>query len=253
LFTVAPAILAPGHPATFTFRVDGRMGSVRVRIELSRAGISAPAKRLRLGYRRTGRRYEYVWTPTAGELRAGEYAVTLRAIDDSGHRLRRTATASGRGRLTVQVPPPPATSAAGVFPVQGEYTFGGPEARFGAQRAGHIHQGQDIPAPEGTPLVAPIAGTVTWVKFQAGGAGYYVVLRGIDGRDYVFMHIRAGSITVTKGAVLAAGQPFAQVGSTGGSTGPHLHFEIWPDGWYSSSASRPSDPLPELMAWAGTR
>jgi murein DD-endopeptidase MepM/ murein hydrolase activator NlpD len=67
------------------------------------------------------------------------------------------------------------------------------------------------------------------------------------------MHLREGSLTVAKGAVLAAGEQFAQVGSTGASSGAHLHFEIWPDGWYSSRASAPIDPLPQLQAWALTR
>jgi murein DD-endopeptidase MepM/ murein hydrolase activator NlpD len=80
-----------------------------------------------------------------------------------------------------------------------------------------------------------------------------VVLRGGDGTDYVFMHLRSGSITTAKDAALAAGQPFAQVGSSGASSGPHLHFEIWPDGWYSSKESTPIDPLPQLLAWAGAR
>ncbi len=53
-------------------------------------------------------------------------------------------------------------------------------------------------------------------------------------------------MSVVKGATLAAGQAFAQVGSTGASSGPHLHFEIWPDGWYSTKASAPVDPLPQL-------
>ena len=243
LFTVAPGVLEPGVPASFSYRVDGRMRRVRVRIELSRAGLSAPAKRLRLGYKRTGRRHSYVWTPALGELAAGEYTVTLRAIDDAGRGLRRTAKASGRGSLTVEVPPPPVPSPAGVFPVQGEYSFGGEDARFGAQRDGHIHQGQDITAAAGTPLVAPIAGTVTWVKYQAAGAGHYVVLRGVDGRDLVFMHIKAGTITVAEGAPLAAGQQFAQVGSTGDSSGAHLHFEIWVGGWRVRGGA-PIDPLP---------
>jgi len=251
-FTVAPGTLEAGVPATFAFRVDGPMRTVRIRIELTRAGAAAPAKRLRLGYVRTGRRHEHVWTPAAGDLPAGDYAVTLKAFDDSGRKLRRTAQASGRDRLSVTVPPPP-PQPAGVFPVQGAWSFGGEELRFGAGRDGHIHQGQDVSAPEGTPLVTPVAATVTWVAFQAGGAGHYVVLRAADGRDLVFMHLKAGSITVVKGAVLAAGAQFAQVGSTGSSSGPHLHFEIWPDGWYSSNASQPIDPLPQLIAWAGTR
>ena len=250
-FTVAPGTLEAGHPVTFAFRVDGRARKVRVRIVLTRAG--GAAKVLRLGYLRTRRRHEHVWTPAAGELAAGDYDVTLEAFDDAGRSLRRTARASGRSRVTVTVPPPPPATTAGVFPVQGAYSLGGEESLFGADRDDHIHQGQDITAAEGTPLVAPIAATVTWVKFQAGGAGHYVVMRGADGRDYVFMHLKEGSILVAKGAVLAAGQQFAQVGNTGSSSGPHLHFEIWPDGWYSSKESQPIDPLPQLLAWAGTR
>jgi murein DD-endopeptidase MepM/ murein hydrolase activator NlpD len=252
-FTVAPATLDAGRPATFTFRVAGRMSTVRVRIELVSAGASAPAKRLRLGYKRTGVRHTHVWTPAVGELPAGEYEVTLHAFDDTGRGLRRTAQASGRSRLSVRVTPPPVPPAAGVFPIQGAYSFGGDDARFGAERDGHIHQGQDVTAAEGTPLVAPVAAFVYWVDVQRRGAGHYVVLRGVDGTDYVFMHLKQGSITAVKGATLAAGQAFAQVGSTGASSGPHLHFEIWPNGWYSAKESMPIDPLPQLQAWAATR
>jgi murein DD-endopeptidase MepM/ murein hydrolase activator NlpD len=252
-FTVAPGTLETGRPTTFAFRVEGPMRLVRVRIELTRAGASVPAKRLRLGYLRTGRRHEHAWTPAAGDLPAGKYSVALKVFDDAGPKPRRTAKASGHGRLMVTVPPPPPAPPTGVFPVQGEYGFGGEEARFGAGREGHVHQGQDITAAEGTPLVAPVAATVTWVAFQAHGAGHYVVLRAADGRDLVFMHLKEGSVTVADGAVLAAGAAFAQVGSTGASSGPHLHFEIWPDGWYSSRDSQPIDPLPQLQAWAATR
>ncbi len=252
-FSVAPGTLEAGRPATFAFRIDGGSRTVRVRIELKRAGAPAAAKRLRLGYRRTGREHSYVWTPSMGDLPAGEYTVTLRAFDDAGHGLRRTASASGRDRVTVQVPPPPPVTTAGVFPLQGAYSFGGEDARFGAGREGHVHQGQDISAAEGTPVVAPVTATVTWRAFQAEGAGRYVVMRGADGSDYVFMHLKTGSVTVVEGSVLAAGQQFAQVGSTGASSGPHLHFEIWPDGWYSSDASQPIDPLAQLQAWAAKR
>jgi murein DD-endopeptidase MepM/ murein hydrolase activator NlpD len=134
--------------------------------------------------------------------------------------------------------------------VQGAYTFGGPDARFGTGRPGHTHQGQDITAAEGTPVVTPIAGTVHWTAYQAGGAGYYVVVAGADGRHYVFMHLQQGSTAVTKGQPVTAGQKVGLVGSTGSSTGPHLHFEIWVNGWWASPASAPIDPLPELQAWA---
>lgn len=251
-FAVAPGRVDAGTPATFVYRVDAPGSrTVRVRIVLTRVGAKAPTVRLRLGYVGAGVRHRYVWAPGPGELPAAEYAVALRAFDTAGRRLRRTARASGRGRLSVQVAQP--ALPAGRFPVQGPYGFGGEDARFGAGRAGHTHQGQDIVAPEGTPLIAPLDSVVQWRAFQARGAGHYVVLRGADARDYVYMHLRAGSVTVEKGTPVAAGQAFAQVGSTGSASGPHLHFEIWPDGWYATKASQPIDPLPQLMAWAGTR
>jgi murein DD-endopeptidase MepM/ murein hydrolase activator NlpD len=245
-FSVAPQALGAGAPATFAFRVDGPMRSVRVRIVLTPAGAVAPAKRLRLGQRGTGVLHAYAWTPAAGEVPAGTYDVALKAFDDAGR--------AARGALTVSVMPPviPATTT-GVFPVLGPYSFGGDDARFGARRDGHVHQGQDVAAAAGTPLVSPVASSVHSVDFQRNGAGHYVVLRGGDGTDYVFMHLRQGSITTLEGAPLAAGQQFAQVGSSGASSGPHLHFELWPDGWYSSEESKPIDPLPQLLAWAGTR
>jgi murein DD-endopeptidase MepM/ murein hydrolase activator NlpD len=138
-----------------------------------------------------------------------------------------------------------------VFPVQGPYTFGGADARFGAPREGHSHQGQDITAAKGTPVVAPRAGFIYWRAFQAEGAGFYLVLRGDDDRDYVFMHLQSGSLVVQKGDGVSAGQQLGAVGETGRADGPHLHFEIWPDGWYSSKRSQPIDPLPDLLAWAG--
>jgi murein DD-endopeptidase MepM/ murein hydrolase activator NlpD len=112
-----------------------------------------------------------------------------------------------------------------------------------------VHQGQDVVAAEGTPVVSPVAGAVYWVAYQAAGAGYYVVVRGNDGRDYVFDHFEADSTAVAKGQPVAAGQQLGRVGATGDATGPHLHFEIWPHGWYAAG-STPIDPLPDLQAWA---
>jgi len=150
-------------------------------------------------------------------------------------------------------PTPPASTVSGTFPVQGPFSFGGGDARFGAGRPGHIHQGQDVVAASGTPLVAPVAGTVIWKANQPGGAGIYVVVRGAGSgevRDYVFMHLLRGSVLVAAGDAVAAGQQLAQVGATGDASGPHLHFEIWVGGWYARGGA-PIDPLPQLQRWAG--
>lgn len=148
-------------------------------------------------------------------------------------------------------PTPDITTVAGAFPVQGPFNFGGEDARFGAGRPGHIHQGQDVVASSGTPIVAPVAGTVSWKSNQPGGAGIYLVVRGVaDQRDYVFMHIKRGTVLVAPGQAVSSGQQLAQVGATGAASGPHLHFEIWLGGWYARGGA-PVDPLPQLRRWAG--
>ena len=136
--------------------------------------------------------------------------------------------------------------------MRGTYDFGGADGRFGAGRDGHTHQGQDIAATEGTPSW-PARRIVKAVRYQAAGAGHYVVLDGAaEERDYVFMHLATGTTLVREGQTVAAGQQLAQVGNTGRSFGAHLHFEIWNGrGWYTGG--KPIDPLPLLKAWAAGR
>jgi murein DD-endopeptidase MepM/ murein hydrolase activator NlpD len=133
------------------------------------------------------------------------------------------------------------------FPIAGAFDWGGRDAGFGARRKGHRHQGYDLAAASGTPVVAPYRGTVAFVGYQARGAGRYVVIRAAD-YDYVFMHLLTGSVVVDEGDRVRTGQTIAAVGSTGESTGPHLHFELWVGGWYQGG--HPIDPLALLQAWA---
>jgi murein DD-endopeptidase MepM/ murein hydrolase activator NlpD len=247
-FSVAPRDVVPGATLTVRWRVDGRARRMHLRVDL-RPTEGGRAIRLDLGRRRTNRRGRFRWAP---DLAPGSYTALLRASAARRHS-RRVARVSSSSTITVTAPaatPPPAASGiSGVFPLQGAYSFGGPDARFGAVRAGHMHQGQDVIAAEGTPIVSPRAGFVYWRAYQAGGAGNYVVVRGDDGRDYVFMHFEDGSTAVQKGQPVTAGQLLGRVGATGDADGPHLHFEIWPDGWYAKG-SQPIDPLPDLEAWA---
>ena len=134
------------------------------------------------------------------------------------------------------------------FPVPGPHTYGGPDARFGAGRAGHIHQGQDLPAACGEKLYVFEKGEVKVNAYQAGGAGYYVVIHGLlTGTDAVYMHLKAPS-WAPAGTGVTAGQQIGKVGATGDATGCHLHFERWSaPGWYVGGAAY--DPLPELQYW----
>ena len=131
-----------------------------------------------------------------------------------------------------------------VFPIAGPHTYG---QGFGVQRSGHTHEGQDIMADCGLPLVATQAGTVKFVGTQAL-AGNYVVITAADGSaDYVYMHLRDVAL-VKKGDPVVTGQPIGFVGRTGDATACHLHFEMWPaPGWYTGGAA--VDPLPSLKAW----
>jgi murein DD-endopeptidase MepM/ murein hydrolase activator NlpD len=242
-FTVTPAVIAPGARVTLTYRVTGRARRVRVRVDLLSMLDGKPVATKALGRRATGRTFTAKWRP---KLAAGRYTARLRATT-----LRRRGRARTSSTSTIEIQEAPVVASSGVFPVQGPYSLGGPDSRFGAGREGHSHQGQDIAAAAGTPLVAPRTGFISWRAYQADGAGHYVVLHGDDGRDYVFMHMQGGSVLVQKGQGVAAGQRLGSVGQSGHVDGPHLHFEIWPDGWYSSKKSQPIDPLPDLLAWAG--
>jgi murein DD-endopeptidase MepM/ murein hydrolase activator NlpD len=134
-----------------------------------------------------------------------------------------------------------------VFPVGDPHNFGGAEARFGARRSGHTHQGQDVFAPCGTPLYSAQAGTLTVNAYQASGAGYYMVIRGVDGTDTVYMHMKKRS-WAAPGTPTYAGQQMGRVGESGNASGCHLHFEHWAaPGWYAGGY--PYDPLPELLSW----
>jgi murein DD-endopeptidase MepM/ murein hydrolase activator NlpD len=135
-----------------------------------------------------------------------------------------------------------------VFPVRGPSSFGGADLRFGAPRTGHTHQGQDVIAGEGTPLVAVRRGLISWSGYQAGGAGYYLVLNAAgEIFDYVYMHLQPGSIRVNQGQRVRTGQQIARVGHTGDAQGPHLHFEVWRGKWFGGG--HPVDPLPFLKRW----
>jgi murein DD-endopeptidase MepM/ murein hydrolase activator NlpD len=132
-----------------------------------------------------------------------------------------------------------------VFPIRGKHDLGQTETNnFGG---GRNHQGQDLFAKCGTPMVVAEGGTVVR-KSSEGNAGNHAVIRGAKtGRDYVYMHLQSPAL-VEQDQSVTAGQPLGAVGDTGNASGCHLHFEIWSaPGWYEGGS--PLDPLADLRAW----
>lgn len=91
-----------------------------------------------------------------------------------------------------------------------------------------MHKGVDFAAPTGTPIFAAADGVVTDAGWTNGGYGNIVELRHSDGSVTLYAH--TSRVYVSKGQVVNRGQAIAEVGTTGRSTGPHLHFEVQPDG-----------------------
>jgi murein DD-endopeptidase MepM/ murein hydrolase activator NlpD len=259
IFTVNPKVVVAPRLPRLRVRVDQPGAqTVRARLVFRPQTETGAIARVDAGIIPTGKRVAVLW-PSGSSLAPGRYTVQLIVRGLGNAVLARTARATGKTTVTVRAPAPPAAApapattpvapGAGVFPVAGPHTYGD---GFGAPRKGYSHQGQDILAAEGLPVVAPESGTVLYVDNQPSAAGWYVVLRAADGRDMFFAHCQAGSVAVSPAQVVAAGQPLCAVGHTGDATGPHLHFEIWVGGWRVNAASAPIDPLGDLRAWDPT-
>ena len=117
-------------------------------------------------------------------------------------------------------------------------------------RWGAFHAGLDFAAPLGTPIYAVADATVVQGKDRAAGSvsgfGNWVWLdaQSTLGKDFIYGHMRWADIYVKRGDRVKAGDLIARVGSEGGSTGPHLHFEVW--GSPGRIGGRHEDPAPWL-------
>ncbi|MCW2571671.1 MAG: peptidase family [Frankiales bacterium] len=126
-------------------------------------------------------------------------------------------------------------------PVQGRHSF---TDTWGDPRpGGRRHQGNDVMAPYGAPVVAVISGVITTSYSANGGISLY--LRGTDGDEYFYAH-NSRNVAVT-GQHVSTGELIAYVGNTGDARGgaPHVHFERHPNG------GRPVDPYTFLVRACG--
>ena len=118
---------------------------------------------------------------------------------------------------TAYLPKPPLMFEGYIWPAKGVFTSG-----YGI-RWGRMHYGIDVAGPIGTPILAAAQGTVTYADWN-GGYGYLVEIEHSDGSLTRYAHNHR--ILVLVGQQVESGEQIAEMGSTGYSTGPHLHFEI---------------------------
>jgi murein DD-endopeptidase MepM/ murein hydrolase activator NlpD len=183
----------------------------------------------------------------------GRYQLRIALAGNAGASSTTSATPGGGASPEAAAPPPGSASVrtftfvGAVFPVRGPHDFGQGGAAFGAGRAGHIHQGQDVMAACGTPLVAARGGTVLMRTYHALAGNYIVIQDPVTGQSNMYAHLREPAI-VKRGQRVETGQPIGVVGDTGDASACHLHFELWTSpGWYRGG--EPIDPLPTLKRW----
>lgn len=145
------------------------------------------------------------------------------------------AAAADAAPAVVTAPAPAARLASGAsgfaWPFNGAITSG-----YG-ERWGRMHTGLDIDCVTGNPIRASKAGTVVTASYDGSGYGYYVVID--HGGGFATLYAHNSELYVSGGSSVTQGQTIAACGSTGASTGDHVHFEIRVNG-------SPQDPLAYL-------
>lgn len=126
------------------------------------------------------------------------------------------------------------------LPLKGNYTL---ISEFG-QRWGRLHAGVDMALPEGNPVMAAHGGTVS-NREDPAGYGHYVVINSEGGQQTLYGHLSKQSMP--DGAKVKPGQMIGYSGNTGGSQGPHLHFEVRKDAGNGAGLGTPFDPVPHMV------
>ena len=150
------------------------------------------------------------------------------AAEEEAKRQQQQQQNSGSGSTSSGTTSTPSYSGGGatsfIFPCAGGYIssyYGGRTSPTAG--ASSNHKGVDIAAGSGTPILASAGGTVVSSSYSSA-RGYYVVISHGNGVSSLYQH--CNSINVSVGQYVSQGQTIATVGSTGISTGPHLHYEV---------------------------
>jgi murein DD-endopeptidase MepM/ murein hydrolase activator NlpD len=165
---------------------------------------------------------------------SGSDANRALSIKDYGVRARQNYEAAAKGiqpqncTKTAQANPTGNTGSGEAGKASGTLTDPAPGAtsqhNYGEDRGDHIHQGVDLSGEMGDPILAADGGTVILEKNDPGGYGNFIVVDHGNGRLTLYGHL--DQFRVRQGESVKKGQRIGDMGSTGRSTGPHLHFEV---------------------------
>lgn len=136
--------------------------------------------------------------------------------------------------------PAPSSSSMFIHPTSGSITQG-----YGSASGSNgysFHNGIDFGAPVGTPIVAAATGTVITASSGGPYGNHVMIAHQLNGKTYTTVYAHMSSLNAHAGQRVSQGQQIGALGSTGNSTGPHLHFEIHVGG-YSYSASGPANSV----------
>jgi murein DD-endopeptidase MepM/ murein hydrolase activator NlpD len=218
-----------GRPVAVGFTLDAP-APLDLRVDVVRQATGKAVRRFALPAVAPGVAQRVEWDGlTGGDEVAAGGRYRIRVAGPVG-------TARNAGRLTLR---------SHIYPIRGRHADRGPIGAFGVRRSGgRTHEGYDVNAPCGTPLVAARGGVVTRAGYDPVLYGNIVIIRGSrTRRDYWYAHLLAPSPLQT-GDRVTTGQRIGRVGATGNARtiGCHLHFEM-------RSRGVPIDPAPELHEW----
>ncbi len=234
-FAISGASVSPhqayvaGRPVAIAFGVTAP-GPLALAVDVVRERTGTPVRRLPIAAALPGAEQRLSWDGLTGGgdvAPSGRYRIRVRAADGTAHN-------AGAFELRSHA-----------YPIRGRHADRGAGGAFGVARSGgRVHQGFDVFAACGTPVVAARGGTVRRVVYDPVLYGNLVVIRGAHTRrDYWYAHLlRAPRLRA--GDHVGTGVRIGSVGATGNarSIGCQLHFELRPRGV-------PIDPAPELHAW----
>lgn len=152
-----------------------------------------------------------------------------------GLQVKKMNLMEGSIRPSLSVKDLPASVVKFSSPAEGKQTMNFGKCKHPVTGKSFTHQGIDIAAPAGTEIKASLKGkvmkvVVNVVKGKRGARGKFIIVEHTNGYETLYSHL--SKVLVKKGDTVLTGQKIAEMGSTGYSTGNHLHFEIRKDGKY---------------------